>query len=241
MPFRFRFLTMNIHVIVVFSALVFVASPFPTAWAEEDAYSTLWKYSPMLTRSREVAKPGYVVPRVYSPYATSSPDFSALETLDQPDAETRAKEYARATAGSHLDPLFDLESPPSLRPQSINKPMIDRPTYDYPGYNAPLYNVEPVTRVAIDRPLYVAPIVDPPRYTVGYTQGPGAVAPTAARTPYLGPNYDRKPIDPPAYVPPTIDPSGIGYHPEAYTGPVYTPSEYPQQKTLPPQYMPPHE
>jgi hypothetical protein len=210
------------------------------AWGEDDVYSALWQYSPALTRYRETSKSDYIAPQEYSPYATS-PDFSALESLDGPDAETRAKEYARATAGSHLDPLFDLETPPSFRPQSINKPMIDRPTYNYPGYNAPLYNVEPVTRVAIDRPLYVAPVVDPPRYTVEYTQGPGVIAPTAARTPYLGPNYDRKPINPPAYVPPTVDRSGIEYHPEAYRGPLYTPSEYPQQRTLPPQYMPPHE
>jgi hypothetical protein len=203
-----------------------------TARAQEDA--AIWQYYPPLKLSPRAGNaansPLHAVP---AQEATENP---ADEYIPEESAESR---QGRAIA-SHEDRLFDSETRPSWRPPEITKPMISRPSYDYPSYDAPMYRLEPVQKVAIDRPAYVAP--DPgikPSYTMAYEQGPAEIAPTLAAPAYEGPNYDIKPYDLPAYNPPTVDRSGIDYHPEEYKPPVYQPDEYRPPRELPPSYMPP--
>jgi hypothetical protein len=211
------------------ATFAFVTLP---ARAQEDA--GIWQYYPPLKLSAGAGN------AVDSPFHAISREAAPTRREDEYVPDETVEDRQDRVVTSHEDRLFDSETRPSWRPPEITKPMISRPSFDYPSYDEPMYRIEPVQKVVIDRPAYIAP--DPgikPSYTMAYEQGPAEIAPTLAAPAYEGPNYDIKPYDLPAYNPPTVDRSGIDYHPEEYKPPVYEPDECHPPRELPPPYMPP--
>jgi hypothetical protein len=233
-PFISRFFQHKLSVLSgIFFTLLTLLAAF-SAQGQENSSEALWQYYPPLKISTATATND-------SANRPSRPQQTRTAAKEADDDAMVENDSPYGGFSSHLDPLFDLETRPSLTPPRIDKPMIERPTYDVPSYDAPMYRTEQVNKPVVDRPIYDAPFVNRPNYSEQYTEGPAEIAPTLATPDYRRPDYVVKPYEPPAVNAPTVDHSGINYHPEEYKAPVYKPDEYHPPRELPPEYMPPEE